>query len=126
VNYAASKLQGSPKKPGLPSLKTAAVAQVCLPTCTIFLAALMHASTCCCLLCCTNVQLCSNLAIRPAEGGSKDMSLQLGRLISSVILLRDVLRIVPFMADSMAWVDSTLLKVRLAVHQGCHIELAVH
>jgi hypothetical protein len=73
------------------------------------------------------VQVCSNLAIRPAEGGSKDMSLQLGRLISSVILLRDVLRIVPVMADSMAWVDSALLKVRLAVQQGCSLShIAVH
>lgn len=39
------------------------------------------------------------------------MSLQLGRLVLAVIQLRDVLRCLPVMADSMAWVDSALLKV---------------
>lgn len=61
--------------------------------------------------CCVGAQVCSNLAIRPTEGSSKDMSLQLGRLVSAVIQLRDVLRSLPVMADSMAWVDSMLLKV---------------
>jgi hypothetical protein len=65
-------------------------------------------------------QVCSNLAVRPSGSGSagaaaaascKDPSAQLGRLVSSVILLRDVLRCLPVMADSMAWVDSELLKV---------------
>lgn len=72
-----------------------------------------HTSHCGDLLtcaCCV-MQVCSNLAIRPSESSSKDMSLQLGRLVSAVILLRDVLRCLPVMADSMAWVDSTLLKV---------------
>ncbi|KAF6261419.1 muts domain V-domain-containing protein [Scenedesmus sp. NREL 46B-D3] len=62
---------------------------------------------------------CSNLAVRPggnagagaaAAASCKDPSAQLGRLVSSVILLRDVLRCLPVMADSMAWVDSELLK----------------
>lgn len=61
--------------------------------------------------CCVSAQVCSNLAIRPTECSSKDTSLQLGRLVSAVIQLRDVLRALPVMADSMAWVDSTLLKV---------------
>jgi hypothetical protein len=70
---------------------------------------------------CHATQVCSNLAIR-ASGGSgssssgdaKDLSASLGRLVSSVILLRDVLRCLPAMADSMAWVDSQLLRVRSA------------
>jgi hypothetical protein len=36
----------------------------------------------------------------------------MGCLVSAVILLRDVLRCLPAMTDSMAWVDTTLLKVR--------------
>jgi hypothetical protein len=68
------------------------------------------------------LQVCSNLAVRPGGSGAgaaaaascKDPSLQLGRLVSSVILLRDVLRCLPAMADSMAWVDSDLLKVRFS------------
>jgi hypothetical protein len=39
------------------------------------------------------------------------MSVQLGRLVSAVVLLRDVLRCLPVMADSMAWVESAVLKV---------------
>jgi hypothetical protein len=58
-----------------------------------------------------SAQVCSNLAIRPSESSSKDMSVQLGRLVSAVVLLRDVLRCLPVMADSMAWVESAVLKV---------------
>lgn len=74
-------------------------------------------------------QACSNLAVRPggnagagaaAAASCKDPSAQLGRLVSSVILLRDVLRCLPVMADSMAWVDSELLKVRAKPgHAAC-------
>lgn len=67
---------------------------------------------------CLPGQVCSNLAIRAPGGGSsaagssgRDLSVVLGRLVSSVILLRDVLRCLPAIAESMAWVDSTLLKV---------------
>jgi hypothetical protein len=58
-----------------------------------------------------SAQVCSNLAIRPSESSSKDMSVQSGRLVSAVVLLRDVLRCLPVMADSMAWVESAVLKV---------------
>eukprot|EP00879_Flechtneria_rotunda_P022276 GHRR01023502.1.p1 GENE.GHRR01023502.1~~GHRR01023502.1.p1 ORF type:complete len:407 (+),score=144.07 GHRR01023502.1:71-1291(+) len=60
-------------------------------------------------------KVCSNLAVRPANTGnasSRDPSTHLGRLVSAVILLRNVLRCLPVMADSMAWVDSDLLKVK--------------
>uniref|UniRef100_A0A383WQ55 DNA mismatch repair proteins mutS family domain-containing protein n=1 Tax=Tetradesmus obliquus TaxID=3088 RepID=A0A383WQ55_TETOB len=71
-------------------------------------------------------KVCSNLAVRPsgsagaaAAASCKDPSVQLGRLVSSVILLRDVLRCLPAMADSMAWVDSPLLKaIRANLGQG--------
>eukprot|EP00878_Enallax_costatus_P017833 GHUV01018739.1.p1 GENE.GHUV01018739.1~~GHUV01018739.1.p1 ORF type:complete len:305 (+),score=89.73 GHUV01018739.1:1078-1992(+) len=57
-------------------------------------------------------KVCSNLAVQPQSATStKDPSTRLGRLVSSVILLRDVLRCLPVMADSMAWVDCDLLKV---------------
>jgi hypothetical protein len=75
---------------------------------------------CCGVLCCAAVwhaQVCSKLAMRPTEGSSKDVSLQLGRLVSAVIQLRDVLRSLPVMADSMAWVDSPLLKVWRGAHK---------
>jgi hypothetical protein len=67
------------------------------------------------------MQVCSNLAIRPSSGSAggsantsagRDLSVVLGRLVSSVILLRDVLRCLPAIVDSMAWVDSQLLRVR--------------
>ncbi|KAF8065536.1 wdr82 [Scenedesmus sp. PABB004] len=59
-------------------------------------------------------KVCSNLGLRPSGegGGARDPSARLGRLVSAVILLRDVLRCLPAMADSMAWVDSDLLKAR--------------
>lgn len=61
-------------------------------------------------------QVCSNLAVRPgSESGAatKDPSAKLGRLVSAVVLLRDVMRCLPAMADSMSWVDSPLLQVGL-------------
>jgi hypothetical protein len=39
--------------------------------------------------------------------------------VSSVILLRYVLRCLPAMADSMAWVDSELLKVSGCAAGAC-------
>eukprot|EP00775_Hariotina_reticulata_P012444 gene12444-12581_t len=56
-------------------------------------------------------KVCSNLAVRPSSAAAiKDPSARMGSLVSAVILLRDVLRCLPAMADSMTWVDTTLLK----------------
>jgi hypothetical protein len=60
-------------------------------------------------------KMCTNLAVRQGGGGSsssKDPGRGVALLVEAVLLLRQLLRCLGPLADSLAWVDATLLRVR--------------